>query len=201
MHLWTWKLRHEIVIKLKVFVGLKSSSAPKRYIYICRYWRESKILSQAFGGTLSWGIAIWGNGDKCHWLVFDDTRKMKIDMGLVVFYLFHIEILVEWNEWYPSTSISFDADMSQTNSSFMCWFHRFFNQIMHVNRLCDLVTVNFVYLYFTENINRLTVWPMTGWNFWERYRKIWNLLFSLGDFQRIWIKIDDWMGEIFTLWV
>ena len=112
-------------------------------------------------------------------------------MGLVVFYSFHIEILFEWNEWYPSTSISFDADVSQTNSSFMCLYHRFFNQIMHVNRLCDLVIVNFVFLYFKENINRLTVWTMTGWNFWETYKKIWYLLFSLGDFQRTWIKIDD----------
>ena len=80
----------------------------------------------------------------------------------------------EWNELFIHVLISF-----------------FFNHIMHVKRVCDLVTVNFVYLYFKNSVNWLTVWTIVGWNFWKSYKKIWNLLFALDDFQRTWIKIDD----------
>ena len=76
---------------------------------------------------------------------------------------------------------------------------------MHVKRLCDLVTVNFVYLYLKENINRLTLLNHDWVEIFEKYIRKYAICSSPWViFNGVESKLMIFhvrMGEIYILWV
>ena len=84
-------------------------------------------------------------------------------------------------------------------------FDRFFNQMMHVKRLCDLLTVNFVYLYLKENINRRTLLNHDWVEIFEKHIRKYEIGSSrwmiFNGLDSKWMIFYVSMGEIYIRWV